>query len=49
MKNAFITGANVGKAKMLGKEVSRQGWGVIAGGLPGQPTAMKGGGKCNGV
>jgi NAD(P)-dependent dehydrogenase (short-subunit alcohol dehydrogenase family) len=41
MKNAFITGANVGQANLLVKALSKQGWRVFAGVLPGAPTDLK--------
>lgn len=41
MKNAFITGANVGQANLLVKALSGQGWRVFAGVLPGAPTDLK--------
>ncbi len=41
MKNAFITGANVGQANLLVKALSEQGWRVFAGVLPGAPTDLK--------
>lgn len=41
MKNAFITGANVGQANLLVKALSSQGWRVFAGVLPGAPTDLK--------
>jgi len=45
MKTAFITGANVGQANLLAKELSKQGWKVFAGVLPGAPTDLKTGGN----
>lgn len=44
MKNAFITGANVGQANLLSKALVGQGWRVFAGVLPGAPTDLKSGG-----
>ena len=41
MKNAFITGANIGQANLLVKALSKQGWKVFAGVLPGAPTDLK--------
>ena len=41
MKNAFITGANVGQANLLVKALSKRGWRVFAGVLPGAPTDLK--------
>lgn len=41
MKTAFITGANVGQANLLVKALSKQGWRVFAGVLPGAPTDLK--------
>lgn len=40
MKNAFITGANVGQANLLAKALSARGWRVFAGVLPGAPTDL---------
>ncbi|TAJ52797.1 MAG: SDR family NAD(P)-dependent oxidoreductase [Nevskiaceae bacterium] len=40
MKTAFITGANVGQANLLVKALSRRGWRVFAGVLPGAPTDL---------
>lgn len=45
MKNAFITGANVGQANLLVKALSAQGWRVFAGVLPGAPTDLQTGGN----
>lgn len=45
MKNAFITGANIGQANLLVKSLSAQGWKVFAGVLPGAPTDLKTGGN----
>lgn len=39
-KNAFITGANIGQANLLAKALSKQGWRVFAGVLPGAPTDL---------
>ncbi len=44
MKNAFITGANVGQANLLAKALVGRGWRVFAGVLPGAPTDLKSGG-----
>ncbi|HEX4895123.1 MAG TPA: SDR family NAD(P)-dependent oxidoreductase [Solimonas sp.] len=44
-KNAFITGANVGQANLLVKALSKDGWRVFAGVLPGAPTDLKTGGN----
>jgi NAD(P)-dependent dehydrogenase (short-subunit alcohol dehydrogenase family) len=41
MKTAFITGANVGQANLLVKSLSKRGWRVFAGVLPGAPTDLK--------
>ncbi len=41
MKNAFITGANVGQANLLSKALVQRGWRVFAGVLPGAPTDLK--------
>lgn len=41
MQTAFITGANVGQANLLVKELAKQGWRVFAGVLPGAPTDLK--------
>ena len=41
MKTAFITGANVGQANLLVKALSKRGWRVFAGVLPGAPTDLK--------
>lgn len=45
MKNAFITGANVGQANLLVKALAERGWRVFAGVLPGAPTDLKTGGN----
>lgn len=45
MKNAFITGANVGQANLLTKALAGRGWRVFAGVLPGAPTDLKTGGN----
>ncbi len=45
MKNAFITGANVGQANLLTKALLERGWRVFAGVLPGAPTDLVSGGK----
>lgn len=45
MKNAFITGANVGQANLLTKALAERGWRVFAGVLPGAPTDLKTGGN----
>lgn len=45
MKNAFITGANVGQANLLVKALSSRGWRVFAGVLPGAPTDLQTGGN----
>ncbi|MFA5941051.1 MAG: SDR family NAD(P)-dependent oxidoreductase [Sinimarinibacterium sp.] len=45
MKNAFITGANVGQANLLAKALVQRGWRVFAGVLPGAPTDLKSGGN----
>lgn len=45
MRNAFITGANVGQANALVKALSGQGWRVFAGVLPGAPTDLKSAGN----
>lgn len=45
MKNAFITGANVGQANLLSKALAERGWRVFAGVLPGAPTDLKTGGN----
>ncbi|TAM12193.1 MAG: SDR family NAD(P)-dependent oxidoreductase [Nevskiaceae bacterium] len=45
MKNAFITGANVGQANALVKALSARGWRVFAGVLPGAPTDLETGGN----
>lgn len=45
MKNAFITGANVGQANLLTKALAAKGWRVFAGVLPGAPTDLKTGGN----
>ena len=39
-KNVFITGANIGQANLLSKALSKQGWRVFAGVLPGAPTDL---------
>lgn len=39
-KNVFITGANIGQANLLAKALSKQGWRVFAGVLPGAPTDL---------
>lgn len=44
-KNAFITGANVGQANLLVKALSKDGWRVFAGVLPGAPTDLVTGGN----
>src|SRR3546814_13766737 len=36
MKNAFITGANIGQANLLTKALAERGWHVYAGVLPGE-------------
>lgn len=41
MKNAFITGCNVGQANLLAKALAKDGWRVFAGVLPGAPTDLK--------
>lgn len=41
MKNAFITGANVGQANLLTKALAERGWRVFAGVLPGAPTDLR--------
>ncbi len=45
MKNAFITGANVGQANLLVKALADDGWRVFAGVLPGAPTDLTTGGN----
>ncbi|MEQ1438833.1 SDR family NAD(P)-dependent oxidoreductase [Fontimonas sp. SYSU GA230001] len=45
MKNAFITGANVGQANLLAKALAQRGWRVFAGVLPGAPTDLVTGGN----
>lgn len=40
MKNAFITGANIGQANLLTKALAERGWHVFAGVLPGAPTDL---------
>src|SRR3546814_3696086 len=45
MKNAFITGANIGQANLLTKALAERGWHVYAGVLPGAPTDLKTGGN----
>ena len=45
MKNAFITGCNVGQANLLAKALVERGWRVFAGVLPGAPTDLKTGGS----
>lgn len=45
MKNAFITGANIGQANLLTKALAERGWQVYAGVLPGAPTDLKTGGN----
>jgi len=45
MKNAFITGCNVGQANLLAKALVQRGWRVFAGVLPGAPTDLVTGGK----
>lgn len=45
MKNAFITGANVGQANLLVKALAERGWRVFAGVLPGAPTDLVTGGN----
>jgi len=45
MKNAFLTGANVGQANLLVKKLAQQGWRVFAGVLPGAPTDLVTGGN----
>ncbi len=45
MKNAFITGANVGQANLLTKALLERGWRVFAGVLPGAPTDLVSGGN----
>ncbi|NGY04909.1 SDR family NAD(P)-dependent oxidoreductase [Solimonas terrae] len=45
MKNAFITGANIGQANLLTKALAERGWRVFAGVLPGAPTDLKTGGN----
>ena len=40
MKNAFITGANIGQANLLTKALAECGWHVFAGVLPGAPTDL---------
>lgn len=44
-KTAFITGANVGQANLLVKALSKCGWRVFAGVLPGAPTDLVTGGN----
>jgi NAD(P)-dependent dehydrogenase (short-subunit alcohol dehydrogenase family) len=44
-KTAFITGANVGQANLLVKALSKRGWRVFAGVLPGAPTDLVSGGN----
>ncbi|MBI2384276.1 MAG: SDR family NAD(P)-dependent oxidoreductase [Gammaproteobacteria bacterium] len=43
MKNAFITGANVGQGNLLAKKLVARGWRVFAGVLPGAPTDLANG------
>jgi NAD(P)-dependent dehydrogenase (short-subunit alcohol dehydrogenase family) len=45
MKTAFITGANIGQANLLVKALSKRGWRVFAGVLPGAPTDLVSGGN----
>ena len=45
MKNAFITGANIGQANLLTKALAKDGWRVFAGVLPGAPTDLVTGGN----
>ncbi len=45
MKNAFITGANIGQANLLSKALAQRGWRVFAGVLPGAPTDLVSGGN----
>lgn len=45
MKNAFITGCNVGQANLLAKALVQRGWRVFAGVLPGAPTDLVTGGN----
>lgn len=45
MKNAFITGANIGQANLLTKALAQRGWRVFAGVLPGAPTDLMTGGN----
>jgi len=45
MKNAFITGANIGQANLLTKALAERGWRVYAGVLPGAPTDLVTGGN----
>ncbi len=40
MKNAFLTGANVGQSNLLAKALVQRGWRVFAGVLPGAPTDL---------
>lgn len=40
MKNAFITGANIGQANLLTKALAQRGWRVFAGVLPGAATDL---------
>lgn len=44
-KAAFITGANIGQANLLVKALSKRGWRVFAGVLPGAPTDLVTGGN----
>jgi NAD(P)-dependent dehydrogenase (short-subunit alcohol dehydrogenase family) len=44
-KTAFITGANIGQANLLVKALSKRGWRVFAGVLPGAPTDLVSGGN----
>eukprot|EP00456_Euglypha_rotunda_P080550 TRINITY_DN7809_c0_g2_i3.p1 TRINITY_DN7809_c0_g2~~TRINITY_DN7809_c0_g2_i3.p1 ORF type:complete len:224 (+),score=61.31 TRINITY_DN7809_c0_g2_i3:124-795(+) len=44
-KTAFITGANIGQANLLVKALSKRGWRVFAGVLPGAPTDLVTGGN----
>lgn len=41
MPTALITGANVGQANMLVKKLSKRGWRIFAGVLPGAETDLK--------
>lgn len=45
MKNAFLTGANVGQSNLLAKSLVQSGWRVFAGVLPGAPTDLQTGGN----